>query len=280
MMFSETGEDPATPQPDPMFDLRLTSEPLYYDEHRQPCYAVSQEKGLIESQDNRLLEAALAEGYTAAVAETLLGWIRQQVARHGDGRNLDILEIGGGDGGFFERVRDLARTYVNVEPGHVPLSGAALKRLGDDRYMCVRCSAEEIPLPDESVDVIISVASLDHVPDYRKALAESRRLLREGGRLVLTLNNRRSWWKKILSRTGYLRRREEEIAREHYFQWSFDECRSHLSEFIPVSEMSTTTYVPFVPKAWRYLLPAADALGKTLFDKLGANIIAVCKKPG
>jgi ubiquinone/menaquinone biosynthesis C-methylase UbiE len=262
-----------------MFDLRLTSEPLYYDEHRQPCYAVSQEKGLIESQDNRLLAAALADGYTAAVAETLLGWIRRQVARHSAGRPLDILEIGGGSGAFFERVRDLTRTYVNVEPGHVPLSGEALARLADDRYMCVKCSAEEIPLPDESVDVIVSVASLDHVPDYRRALAESRRLLREGGRLILTLNNRRSWWKKVLSRTDYLRRREEEIAREHYFQWSFDECRARLSEFIPVSEMRTTTYVPFIPKAWRYLLPAADAVGGALFDKLGANIVAVCEKP-
>src|SRR3712207_6784053 len=126
--FSETGADPRTPGA-PMFDLRLTSEPLYYDEHRQPCYAVSQGKGLIESQDNRLLASALAEGYTAAVAETLLGWIRRQVFLHGGGRPVDILEIGGGSGAFFERVRDLTRTYVNVEPGHVPLSGEALERL-------------------------------------------------------------------------------------------------------------------------------------------------------
>jgi ubiquinone/menaquinone biosynthesis C-methylase UbiE len=263
-----------------MFDLQLTSEPLYYDEHQQPCYVVRQEKGLIQSQDNHLLAGALADGYTAAVAETLLGWIQRQVSRHSAGRALDILEIGGSSGEFFERVKDLARTYVNVEPGRVPLSGAALGRLADDRYMCVKCSAEEIPLPDESVDVIVSVASLDHVPDYRKALAESRRLLREGGLLVLTLNNRRSWWKRLLSRTDYLRRREEEIAREHYFQWSFDECRSRLAEFIPVAEMRTTTFVPFVPKAWRYLLPAADAAGGRLFTKLGANILAVCEKPG
>ena len=68
-----------------MFDLQLTAEPLYYDEHRQPCYAVEQDKGLIESQDNHLLAEALAEGYTAAVAETLCSWIRRQVFRHGAG---------------------------------------------------------------------------------------------------------------------------------------------------------------------------------------------------
>lgn len=262
-----------------MFDLQLTSEPLYYDEHHQPCYAVTQDKGLSESQDNRLLEGALADGYTAAVGEALVGWIRRQVSRHGAGRTLDILEIGGGDGALFERVKQLARTYVNVEPGRPPLSEEALRRMGDGRYMCVRCSAEEIPLPDESVDVIISIASLDHVPDYRKALAETRRLLRKGGIFILTLNNRRSWWKTLLSRTAYLKRREAEIAKEHHFQWSFDECRSHVSEFIPVTEMRTTTYIPFIPKAWKYLLPASDAVGRAFFKRLGGNIIAVCEKP-
>ena len=262
-----------------MFDLRLTAEPLYYDEHGQPCYAVSQDKGLSEAQNNHLLAGALADGYTAAVAETLLDWIRLRISRFGAGRKLDILEIGGGSGAFFERVKEVARTYVNVEPGRVALTDEALRRVGDDRYVCVRCSAEQIPLPDESVDVIVSIASLDHVPDYRRALAEARRLLRGGGVLTLTRNNRRSWWKTLLSRTAYLKRREEEIAKEHHFQWSFAECESHLAEFIPVSEMSTTTYVPFVPKVWRLLLPASNALGKILFTKLGANILAVCEKP-
>lgn len=262
-----------------MFDLQLTTEPLYYDEYNQPCYTVSQDKGLIQVQSNLLLAEALADGYTAAVAETLTGWILRRISRFSAGGTVDILEMGGGSGDFFERVKNVARTYVNVEPGRVPLSEAGLRRVGDSRYMCVRCSAEEIPLPDESVDVIISIASLDHVPDYRKALAEARRLLREGGIFILTLNNRRSWWKIMLSRTAYLKRREEEIAKEHYFQWSFAECKSRLSEFIPVSEMRTTTYVPFVPKVWRYLLPASDALGKILSVRLGANIIAVCEKP-
>jgi len=263
-----------------MFDLPLTAEPLYYDEYRRPCYAVSQDKGLIESQDNRLLADALAEGYTAAVAKELTGWVVGQVSRFGGGRAVDIIEMGGGGGAFFEHVKHLARTYVNVEPGQLPASEALLRRMKDDRYMCVRCSAEEVPLPDETADVIVSIASLDHVPDYRRALAEARRLLRPGGVFVLTLNNRRSWWKTLLARTDYLKRREAEIAKEHHFQWSFAECEASLSEFIPVSEMRTTTFVPFVPKAWRYLLPASDALGRVLLPGRGANILAVCRKPG
>ena len=263
-----------------MFQLQLTTPPAHWDEYGRPCYLISQHKGLIEHQNNRLLEDALADGYIASVASTHHRWIRDETALASAGRKLDVLEIGGRAGGLFEWVKDSARTYTNVEPGRVSLSGRELERLQDPRYACINCSAEDVPLEDESVDVIISTASFDHIPDYRKALLEVRRLLRNNGIFILTLNNRRSWWKVLLSRTDYLRRREQEIAREHYFQWSFLECEASLSHFIPVRYMGTTTFLPFIPKIWRYLLPISDIVGGFLFRRYGAYIIAVCEKRG
>ena len=156
-----------------MFDLDLKLSPTHYDEYDLPCYPIQQEKGLIELQENRLIKEALADGYTAAVAETLFGLISRQVALASSGRPTDLLEIGGGTGRFFEGVKENARTYINIEPGNIPLKGRALERLKDPRYMCIKCSAEDIPLPDESVDIILSVASFDHIPDYRKACPRS-----------------------------------------------------------------------------------------------------------
>jgi len=40
-------------------------------------------------------------------------------------------------------------------------------------------------LPDASVDVVLAVHVLEHVPDDRKALAELRRIIRPGGWAVL-----------------------------------------------------------------------------------------------
>jgi len=60
---------------------------------------------------------------------------------------------------------------------------------------------------------------------------EISRILRKNGKFILTLNNRRSWWKLLLSRTDYLKAREQEVAQEHHFQWSFLRCKSSLSEF-------------------------------------------------
>ena len=44
----------------------------------------------------------------------------------------------------------------------------------------------DVPLPDESVDAVVSQEALLHVPDKRRALAEAYRILKPGGRLAFT----------------------------------------------------------------------------------------------
>jgi ubiquinone/menaquinone biosynthesis C-methylase UbiE len=263
-----------------MVQLKLTAPPAYFDEYDQPCYPAPQRKGLSEYQNNHLLAEALANGYVTALSVTLHRWITQQVAIVSAGRKVDLLEIGGGRGSLFEWVRDSANTYINIEPGRIVFREPDLERLKDPRYTCIKCSAEEIPLEDESIDAVISTASLDHIPDYLKALGEIKRLLKKDGVLILTINSRSSWWKLLLSGTDYIKEREKQIANEHYFQWSFSECESNLSEFFSINYMCTTTFIPFIPKIWKYILPVSDRLGEHLLRKYGANILAVCQKRG
>jgi ubiquinone/menaquinone biosynthesis C-methylase UbiE len=257
---------------------RLTIEPAYFDEYNQPCYPSKQAKGLREEQSNELLARALADGYVSMVAETLQAWVARQVSLRAGDSKVDLLEIGGGAGGFFDRIEERVSSYINVEPSRIALVDNDVERLANPRYACIKCSAEGIPLPDESVDIVLAIASFDHIPDYRKGLLEVSRLLRKNGIFVLTLNNRRSWWKLVLSKTNYLRVREEKIAKEHYFQWSFVECARNLSEYVDVSRMSTITFLPYVPYVWKYLLPVSDILGKPLLRKYGSNILALCQK--
>jgi ubiquinone/menaquinone biosynthesis C-methylase UbiE len=261
-----------------MFELKLTRPPDCYDEYNQPCYPIVQGQGLLENQDNSLFEDALAAGYVGSIANEMHQWCATQVSLVATERKLDLLEIGGGTGWMFEWVKESTNTYVNLDPGHITLDENQLALLKDPRYMGLKCSAENIPLPDESIDIIISNASLDHVPNYTQALAEIKRLLREDGLFVLTLNNRRSWWKCLLSRTDYLKKREEAIAKEHYFQWSYSDCKSYLSNFFTVKQIHTTTFIPYIPKLWHYALPLSNLIGRSFFSMYGSNIIAVCQK--
>ena len=42
------------------------------------------------------------------------------------------------------------------------------------------------PIPDRSVDIVISQEALLHIPDRRRAMAEAFRILKRGGRLAFT----------------------------------------------------------------------------------------------
>ncbi len=46
-------------------------------------------------------------------------------------------------------------------------------------------TAEEIPVPDESFDVVFGVATFYYMDDVDRAFAECRRVLRPGGRLIV-----------------------------------------------------------------------------------------------
>lgn len=60
------------------------------------------------------------------------------------------------------------------------------------KFEAVRLDDGRIPLPDGCADVVTCFAVLEHVPQEGAALAEMRRVLRPGGRLVVSVPNR--WW--------------------------------------------------------------------------------------
>ncbi|MFY1599561.1 class I SAM-dependent methyltransferase [Micromonospora sp. WMMD737] len=116
----------------------------------------------------------------------------------GRGAPLDVLDLGAGTGKLTTRLVERGLTVVAVDP--IPemlelLSGA----LPDTPALLG--TAEDIPLPDDSVDAVL-VAQAWHWFDPDRALREVARVLRPGGRLGLVWNNRdeRLGWVKDLGR--------------------------------------------------------------------------------
>ncbi len=62
----------------------------------------------------------------------------------------------------------------------------------EGRIEAVSTGGGPIPLPDGAADVVTSFTVLEHVPDEQAALAEMRRILAPGGKLIITVPNR--WW--------------------------------------------------------------------------------------
>jgi demethylmenaquinone methyltransferase/2-methoxy-6-polyprenyl-1,4-benzoquinol methylase len=118
--------------------------------------------------------------------------IRQANVRPG----MRVLDIAGGTG-------DLARAFARQAgpTGQVILTdiNAAMLAAGRDRLLdgglalpIVQCDAEKLPFADRSFDVITVAFGLRNMTHKDEALAEMRRVLRAGGRL-LVLEFSRIW---------------------------------------------------------------------------------------
>jgi len=94
-----------------------------------------------------------------------------------------VLELGAGVGGGFTYYRE-ATEVVATEPDPFMLRRAREAAGAAERPIAlVQCVAEALPLPDASVDTVLSVLVLCTVQDPDRALAEARRVLRPGGTL-------------------------------------------------------------------------------------------------
>ena len=108
---------------------------------------------------------------------------RQRAARAAHGV---VLELGFGSGlnlPFYDAAQ-VTRLHA-LEPSE------ALLALAKDRIAragfpvdVLRTGAERIALADDSVDTVLCTWTLCSIPDVRRALAETRRVLRPGGRFV------------------------------------------------------------------------------------------------
>ncbi|MDP9106401.1 MAG: class I SAM-dependent methyltransferase, partial [Candidatus Eremiobacteraeota bacterium] len=102
---------------------------------------------------------------------------------------LDVLDIASGEGYGSALLASRARrvTGVDVEPRAVERARRMYYR-PNVRYLAGDCAA--IPLADAAVDVVVSFETLEHVDGHDQMLSEIRRVLRPGGRLVISSPNR------------------------------------------------------------------------------------------
>jgi SAM-dependent methyltransferase len=107
---------------------------------------------------------------------------RQRLLRGATGR---VLEIGAGTGSNLPHYGPGVRELVAVEPEpRLRAQAEQAARAAPFPVTVVDGVADRLPLPDADVDVVVSTLVLCSVPDQATALAELRRVLRPGGRLL------------------------------------------------------------------------------------------------
>ena len=99
-----------------------------------------------------------------------------------------VLDVGSGTGYALRQLAAAAPgarelTGVDAAAGMVRVAREASD---DPRLTFIEGTAEQLPLPDASVDLVISTTSFDHWADQGAGLAECARVLTPGGHLVLS----------------------------------------------------------------------------------------------
>jgi len=101
-----------------------------------------------------------------------------------------LLDVGCGEGTF---TRVLANGFrevhgIDVQEHYLARFRETVK--GDDRFSVLNMSASAMKFADDFFDSIVSIETLEHVPELAAAAAEISRVLRPGGELLITVPNR------------------------------------------------------------------------------------------
>lgn len=115
-------------------------------------------RGFCDSSDHAFITIHLIERSISLLAKELTG---------------EMLDVGCGKQpyrSYFNHVKSLKTCDFDAERGEVDFA----------------CPAHKIPLPDESLDSILCTEVLEHVPDPLAVWREFYRVLRPGGKVLLT----------------------------------------------------------------------------------------------
>ena len=125
---------------------------------------------------------------------------RERVIGAAEGR---VLEIGVGSGMNLPFYRPPVREVLALEPAP-RLVRMAQGASSDMPVRFLEASAEAIPLDTHCVDTIVTTWTLCSIPQAPAALAEMRRVLRPGGKLLFAEHGRAPdesvrWWQDLLT---------------------------------------------------------------------------------
>jgi SAM-dependent methyltransferase len=134
---------------------------------------------------------SFAEAYTALNESSLLNayYCRPAILDlAGDVTGRRILDAGCGSGPISAALRDRGAilTGFDASAGMVEL---ARQRLGPDADLHVADLASPLPYPDGAFDDVIACLVLHYLQDWTAPLAELRRVLKPGGRLIVAVDH-------------------------------------------------------------------------------------------
>ncbi len=98
----------------------------------------------------------------------------------GSGRGTDVLRLS-------EEVGDEGYVYgIDISEGMLRKAIGTANKLGIKNVSFLKAELDALPIPDKTVDLVISNCTINHAPDKQKVWLEIARILKSGGRFVVS----------------------------------------------------------------------------------------------
>ncbi len=200
------------------------------------------------------------------------------------GAQLDVLDAGCGGGATTESLRRYGRV-TGLE-----LEGEAVDYARERGRNVLQGSIEALPFEDGSFDLALALDVVEHVPDDLGVLRELHRVLRPGGRLLVTVPALMLLWSAHDEANGHyrrytvdgLRRRVEaagfEVIIATYFNTLLFPLVLVLRTFWKAHPKKTASDVSEVPRPLNKLLAGLFSLERLLVGRIGlpVGVSALC----
>ncbi|MGK5742901.1 methyltransferase domain-containing protein [Micromonospora sp. URMC 103] len=135
---------------------------------------------------------SFAEAYAVETESNLINGYYTRPAMldlAGDVAGRRILDVGCGAGPLLAALRDRGATVTGVDPSAKMLDLARQRLGGDAALHQGGLGGDPLPFPDDAFDDVVACLVLHYLEDWKGPLAELRRVLVPGGRLIVAVNH-------------------------------------------------------------------------------------------
>lgn len=161
---------------------------------------------------------SFAEAYSAETENSLVNAYYERpamLALAGDVAGRRILDAGCGSGPLSAALRDRGAVVTGIDASAGMLA-LARRRLGDDVALSLVDVDDRLPFADGAFDDVVASLLLHYLEDWGPTLAEFRRVLRPGGRLIASLDH------PFVAYTIQDPRPDYFATTSYTFNWTFD----------------------------------------------------------
>ncbi|MBI4692174.1 MAG: class I SAM-dependent methyltransferase [Candidatus Terrybacteria bacterium] len=203
-------------------------------------------------------------------------------------------DAGCGNGIYIKYIKD---NYLDIEIYGFDFSEEIVKVAVNNTGVSsiIKGNLEEIPFENNKFDIILCTQVIEHLLDDKKGMAELCRVLKKGGYLVISTDNKHNFISKLLNLPNTIFSVPYKIIKAIFFKKSdkyFPHKSYSIKEFknlinstqFKIEEISTFRFsAPFPFYKLKFARNIADfleriAIRANLFKKSGDILISLCKK--